>query len=155
MNLALHVTSYYVNSLGIVNMVNIIRFSVAQNVHSSVAQAPLIPISLPHQASSIKCSHIIWTWPRLAKQWCDGGVISAKITLNWGQRAEWKPQAISFIHIKLGKVAKCAKLIRLISFFLWLSACACPPFGRDIDLCRIITFPGTVGILIIWLQWHN
>lgn len=45
------------------------------------------------------------------------GVISAKIIPNWGQHAELKLHAISFIHIKLGKVAKCAKLIRLIDFF--------------------------------------
>ena len=46
-----------------------------------------------------------------------GELHQQKITLNWGQRAEWKPQVISFIHIKLRKVAKCAKLIRLIRFF--------------------------------------
>lgn len=55
------------------------------------------------------------------------GVISAKITLNWGQHVEFKLQAISFIHIKLGKVGKCAKLIRLIDFIFWLTACSCPP----------------------------
>lgn len=77
------------------------------------------------------------------------GVISAKITLNWGQHVELKLQAISFIHIKLGKVAKCAKLIRLIDFFSGSQHVLVPPFGHDIDLCRIITFPGTVGILII------
>lgn len=49
------------------------------------------------------------------------GVISAKIVLNWGQHVELKLQDVSFIHIKLGKVGKCAKLIRLIDFFLALS----------------------------------
>lgn len=42
---------------------------------------------------------------------------SAKMILNWGQHAERKPQTISFIHIKLGKVARCAKLIRHIDYF--------------------------------------
>lgn len=80
------------------------------------------------------------------------GVISAKLIPNWEQRVELKLQAISFIHIKLGKVAKCAKLIRLIDFFSPASACVCPPFGHDIDLCRIITFPDAAGILILSLQ---
>lgn len=83
------------------------------------------------------------------------GVKSAKITLNWEQHAELRLHAISFIHINLAKVAKCAKLIRLIDFFFVFSDSQhvlVPPFGHDIDLCSIITFPGTVGILIMQLQ---
>lgn len=40
----------------------------------------------------------------------------SKNQVNWGQHAELKPQAISFININLAKVAKRAKLIRLIDF---------------------------------------
>lgn len=58
------------------------------------------------------------------KQW---GAISAKMRLNRGQHAEMKLQAIPFIHINLGKVAKRVKLIRLIDFFsLALSRCLSP-----------------------------
>lgn len=72
--------------------------------------------------------------------------------LNWGQHVELKLHAISFIHINLGKVAKCAKLVRLIDFFSPPSDSQhvlVPPFDRYIDLYSIITFPGTVGLFII------
>lgn len=45
----------------------------------------------------------------------------SKSKLNWGQHAELKLQAILFIYINLAKVAKRAKLIRLIDFFPSLS----------------------------------
>lgn len=122
------------------------------NVHLAVAQVPLIPRPPLHQADSIKHSHTIWIWQRLGKKLIWWGVLSAKIILNWVQHAELKLQATSFIHSKLCKIAKCVKLIRPIDFFSCLSACVCPPFGHDIDLCRIITFPGTVGILKTWMK---
>lgn len=102
------------SGLDCVNLVNDIPFPLSQNVLLAVAQVPLIPTSPPHQAHSIKRSHTIWIWQRLAEQRGDGELYQQKIMLNWGQHAELKLHAISFIHINLGKVAKCAKLVRLI-----------------------------------------
>lgn len=53
------VTNQSENSVNFVNIVNLIPVPLAQNVHLAVIQVPLIPISPPHQASSINCSHTI------------------------------------------------------------------------------------------------
>lgn len=83
------------------------------------------------------------------------GVLSANIILNWRQHAELKLQVISFLHIKRSNGAKCTKLIRLIDFFCWLSACACPSFGHDIDLCMIITLLYCYDLNNLTAQEHN
>lgn len=83
------------------NFVRIISptFPLAQ---TDIVRESLIPVSPPHRAVNQMQSHNFefgQTAMRL-------GVTSAKIILNWGQHAELKLQAVSFIHIKLGKGAK-------------------------------------------------
>ena len=111
------VTSQLRNILNFVNMMNIIPFPRAPNTHVAVALVPLIPwiSTAPGRFNQVQSHSFNLTKVGQTVMWL--GVISAKIIPNWGQHAELKLQAILFIHIKLGKGAKCAKVIRLIDFF--------------------------------------
>lgn len=81
-----------------------------KNIHLRVAGVPLVPVMAMTPGlldQPIKIWHNSHT----------GVSFISRNRVNWGQHAELKPQAISFIHINLAKVAKRAKLIRLIDFF--------------------------------------
>lgn len=74
----------------------------------------------------------------LAQQSGEGKLHQQESRVNWGQHAELKRQAISFIHINLAKVAKRAKLIRLIDF---------PPLSDSLSvfgahLAAVLTYCG-------------
>lgn len=136
-------------SLNFVHLLNDVLVPLSQNVLLALARVPLVPQTSaapgPLKQGQAHNMNLAPAGQRV-KQW---GALSAETRLNRGQHAEMTLQAISFIHINLGKVAKCVKLIRLIDFFSGSQTTLVPLFGRDIDLYRTITFPGTVEIFII------
>lgn len=90
----------------------------------------------------------------LAKRVRRRGAISAKITLIWGQRVALKQQAVSFIHVNLGKVAKRRKLIGLIVFLpSWLSARCCPPWYGQMQNNNLLRRCRNINNLTA--KWHR